>query len=253
MVDTVDGVQESLHAIHIVHGNSDRRLDIFCQPVECMLSVHLRKRRHISNWQTDIQLLKWTEIEVRKMKIVGRSDDISPIRSKRGDGVGCAIETRGEHDEIELRGIACDAHQSVGQVIHRERPMRVRCIVAGSAEFRYFVTEVEEQCHQLRSVFRAEAMIEFHFRIEARRSLTTPVRFFGKEPSVPVIIEFPVTERKKEQEVPPTSFMKDEHLGLRVPLGDRFRFCESLLICSAGIAAGIMIEVATIAVDDAYD
>ena len=51
----------------------------------------------------------------------------------------------------------------------------------------------------------------------------------------------------------PASFMKDEHLGLRVPLSDRFRFCESLLICSVGIAADIMVEVATIAVDDEYD
>jgi hypothetical protein len=96
-------------------------------------------------------------------------------------------------------------------------------------------------------------VIELHFRIEARWSLTAPVRFFGKEPSVPVIIEFPVTERKKEQEVPPASFMKDEHLGLRVPLGHRFHFCESLLICSVCIAAGIMIEVATITVNNAYD
>ena len=84
-------------------------------------------------------------------------------------------------------------------------------------------------------------------------SLIAPVRFFSQEPSVPVIIEFSVTERKKEQEVPPTSFMKDEHLGLRVLPRDRFRFCECLLICSVRIAADIMIEIATVAVDDAYD
>ena len=123
MVDTVDGVQESLHPIHIVDGNRDRRLDIFCQTVECMLSERLCKRRYISSWQTDIQLLKGIESKVREVKIVGRSNDVSSVRSKRGDGVRRAAETRGEHDEIELGGIACDAFQPFGQVIYRERPL----------------------------------------------------------------------------------------------------------------------------------
>jgi hypothetical protein len=47
--------------------------------------------------------------------------------------------------------------------------------------------------------------------------------------------------------------MKDEHLRLRVPFRDRFGSRESFFICSVRIAAGIMIEVATIAVDDTYD
>src|SRR4030067_3753593 len=80
-----------------------------------------------------------------------------------------------------------------------------------------------------------------------------PVRFFGQEPSVPVIIEFSVRARKEEQKMPPAFFMKDEPLCLRVPLCDRFRFGESLLICSVGIAADIVVEVATVAVDDEYD
>ena len=46
------------------------------------------------------------EIEVREVKIVGRSDDGSRIRSKRGNRVRCAAETGGEHDEIELCGIS---------------------------------------------------------------------------------------------------------------------------------------------------
>ena len=53
--------------------------------------------------------------------------------------------------------------------------------------------------------------------------------------------------------MPPAFFMKDEHLCLRVPLCDCYRFCESLLICSVGIAADIMVEVAAVAVDDEYD
>jgi len=70
---------------------------------------------------------------------------------------------------------------------------------------------------------------------------------------VPVVIEFSVTKGEEEQEMSPAFFMKDEHLCLRVPLRDRFRFCQSLHICSVLIAAGIMIEVATVSVDDTYD
>jgi hypothetical protein len=84
-------------------------------------------------------------------------------------------------------------------------------------------------------------------------SLIAPVRFFGEEPSVPVVIECSVTDREKEQEVPPVSFMKDEHLCLRVPFRDPFRSRQSFFIRSVGIAAAIMIDVATIAMDDAYD
>ena len=84
-------------------------------------------------------------------------------------------------------------------------------------------------------------------------TLVAPVRFLGKEPSVPIIIEFSVTEREKEQEVPPASFMKDKHLCLRIPFCDRFRFCKNLLIRPIRMTPGIVIEVTTIAVDDAYN
>ena len=70
---------------------------------------------------------------------------------------------------------------------------------------------------------------------------------------MPVIIEFTVTSWEKEQEVPPASFMKDKHLRLRIPFCDRFRFCENLLIRSICMTPGIVIEVTTIAVDDAYN
>ncbi len=192
------------------------------------------------------------EIEVREVKIVGRSDDGSRIWSKSGNGVWCAVETRGEHDEIELCGITCDAFQSVGKIMYSERPMRVRCIVARTAEFRDFVTEVEEQSHRLRLLFRVESVIEFHFRIEVRWSLIAPVRFFGEQPSVPVVIEFSITERKEEQGVPSGSFVKDEHLGLRISLRHPCCSNESLLVCSVRIAAGVVIEVVTVAVDDEY-
>jgi hypothetical protein len=192
------------------------------------------------------------EIEVREVKITGRSDDGSRVRSKSGNGVRGAVETRGEHDEINLRGITCDTFQSVGKVMYSERPIRVRCIIARTSEFRDFVTEVEEESHRLRLLFRAETVIEFQFRIEARRPLIAPIRFFGEEPSVPVIIEFSVTERKKEQEVPPGSFVKDKHLGLRISHRDHCCSNESLLVCSVRIAAGVVIEVVTVAVDDEY-
>jgi hypothetical protein len=87
-----------------------------------------------------------------------------------------------------------------------------------------------------------EAVIELHLGIEARLSLIAPV-----------LIKCSVTDREKEQEVPPVSFMKDEHLCLRVPFRDPFGSRQSFFICSVRIASGIMIEVATIAVDDAYD
>jgi hypothetical protein len=47
--------------------------------------------------------------------------------------------------------------------------------------------------------------------------------------------------------------MKDEHLGPRILLRDRFRSCERLFIRSVLNAEGIVIEVVAIAVDDAYD
>ena len=34
IVDTVDGVQESLHPVHIIYSNSDFRLNIFRQPID---------------------------------------------------------------------------------------------------------------------------------------------------------------------------------------------------------------------------
>src|SRR5574341_451607 len=115
-----------------------------------MTSEGFREHRHISIWQTDIQLLKWTEIEVRKMKIVGRGNDVPSEGSNCGDGVGCAVETGGKDDHIELGGIAGDALQSVGQVIYREGRLRVGCVVAGAAEFRDFVAEIEEESRQIR-------------------------------------------------------------------------------------------------------
>ena len=53
--------------------------------------------------------------------------------------------------------------------------------------------------------------------------------------------------------MPPTSFMKDEHLDLRVLLRDRFHSYESFFVRSVLIAVGIVIEVVTVAMDDAYD
>jgi len=47
--------------------------------------------------------------------------------------------------------------------------------------------------------------------------------------------------------------MKDQHFCLRIPFCDRFRFCENLLIRAICVALGIMIEVTTITVDDAYN
>jgi len=187
------------------------------------------------------------------VKIIWRSNDVSRIRCKRCDGVRRTAETRGEDDKIELSGITRHAFQSVGKVIYCEGPIRVRCIVTRAAEFRDFVAKVEEQSHQLRLFFRTEAIIELHLGIETRLSPITPVRFFGEEPSVPVKVKCSIMDREEEQEVSPVSFMKDEHLCLRVPFRDPFRSRQSLFICSVRITAGIMIEVATIAVDDAYD
>ena len=65
--------------------------------------------RHIAVLQTQIQTLKCMEVEVRQMEIVGRSDDVSRTRSERTDGVGGTPETGGEHQEVESRGIACEA------------------------------------------------------------------------------------------------------------------------------------------------
>jgi len=70
---------------------------------------------------------------------------------------------------------------------------------------------------------------------------------------VAVVIEASVTDREKEQEVPPASLVEDENLRFRVPLRKRFGSRESFFICSVRIAAGIVIEVATIAVDDTND
>jgi hypothetical protein len=53
--------------------------------------------------------------------------------------------------------------------------------------------------------------------------------------------------------VPPASLVKYEHLCFRVPLRNRFGSRERFFICSVRIAAGIMIWVVTIAVDDTND
>ena len=81
--------------------------------------------------------------------------------------------------------------------------------------------------------------------------LITPVRLLGEELSIPVVREFSVPERNEEQGVPPVSFVKNEHFGLRILRGYHFYSSESLLVRSVRIAAGIVKEIITIAVDDA--
>ena len=114
------------------------------------------------------------------------------------------------------------------------------------------MTEVEEQSQRLRLFCRTVSVIKGHFRIEARGSLITPVRFLGQQLSLPVVIEFSITAGKKEQGVLPASFVKDEHLGLRISLRHPCCFSESLLVCSVRIALGIVIEVVAIAMDNEY-
>ena len=186
------------------------------------------------------------------MEIVGRSNDGSRVRSKRSNGVRGAVETCGEHDEIELVRIRCDTFQSIGKIIYSERAMRVRCIIAHTVEFRDFMTEVEEESRRLRLLLRMETVIKLRFRIQVRRSLITPIRFLGEQPSMPVAVNFSITAWEEEQGVPPGSLVKDEHLGLRILHCHPYCSSDSLLVCSARITVGLVIEVVTVAVDDEY-
>ena len=59
--------------------------------------------------------------------------------------------------------------------------------------------------------------------------------------------------RKEEKEVLPRYLVEDEHLGAGVPQGDLFRFCKRLFIRLVLGAAGVVVEVFTVAVDDEHD
>ena len=69
---------------------------------------------------------------------------------------------------------------------------------------------------------------------------------------MPVIMEFSITERKEEQGVLSGSFVKDEHLGLRISRRHSQSANESVLVCSVLMAAGVVIEVVTVSMDDEY-
>jgi hypothetical protein len=142
--------------------------------------------------------------------------------------------------------------QAIGEGIHLEGPILIRRIVANSTEFRDFMPEVEKYFYRQRRFFRMEAMIESHFRIKAGLPLVAPVRYLGENPAVPVIIEFPVAAREKEQEMFPVSFMENKHFCLRISFRDRFRPSECFDISSMPLAEGIVIKITTIAVDEAY-
>jgi hypothetical protein len=50
----------------------------------------------------------------------------------------------------------------------------------------------------------------------------------------------------------PGSLVKDEHLGLRIPYRDLHGSRESLLVRTVCMAAGVVIEIITVTVDDEY-
>lgn len=68
--------------------------------------------------------------------------------------------------------------------------------------------------------------------------------------SVAVIVELSVMARKEKQDMSSSFLVKNEHLGLRVPLGYLFRAGERFFVSSELIAIRIVIEIAAVTVDN---
>jgi hypothetical protein len=71
--------------------------------------------------------------------------------------------------------------------------------------------------------------------------------------SVTIVIEFAIVSRENEQDMPPAFLVKDEHLGLGIPLCHPSSTGESFLICPIFLALAIVKEIAAIAVNKEYD
>ncbi|MDW7679802.1 MAG: hypothetical protein SCK70_04515 [bacterium] len=97
-----------------------------------------------------------------------------------------------------------------------------------------------------------ETVIKLHFRIEAGWSRIAPIRFFGEQPSVPVVINFSITAWKEEQGAPPGFLVKNEYFGVRISLRHLCCSGEGLLVSFSRITFGVVIEVVAVAVNDEY-
>ena len=51
--------------------------------------------------------------------------------------------------------------------MNSECPVRIRCVVTGSAEFGDFVTAVNKHSHHIALIFRVKTAIQLHLGLEA--------------------------------------------------------------------------------------
>jgi len=65
------------------------------------------------------------------------------------------------------------------------------------------------------------------------------------------IIEFPITAGKEEPGAFPAFFVKNEYFALRILRSHFMCFVKRLFVCPVCLALGIVIEIITIAMDDA--
>ena len=131
-----------------------------------MVSESFCKSRYVSVLHTEIQTLQRAEIEVRQMKVIGRSDEETCERSKRADGIRRTAKTGGKYHDIEPFGIACELFEPAREVLNGERPVRIRCIVTRAVKLGDFVAAIEKQVRHFPLFIHTETVIQRCFRTE---------------------------------------------------------------------------------------